>query len=544
MRKYKFENIKYSKKGITLIALIITIVILLILAGITIAQLTGHGLFEKAKLAAEEAKYANAAEKVKLAVNASYDDTGTINDEMLKNNLNDIDGIKPKVTVVTYDLKVTVDGYEFLISKYGQVTALGRNEGLPENTPQTEAGTQVALKEGWGTETTRYIKISDGTEIKGLEKVATVYAVSDGKGNSIPIPYGFYYVGGNLDTGVVISDNETDKYDGKTDKTEHNYATQLKGNQFVWIPCSIENYKKINWGKENAKWDMETNIGEYNQVEKYGGFYVGRYEAGVSTLNETTGKFEDSVTFSNGVSLFNAVSNQTGLHNWDWQNYDYTARQSGTIVTTGSNKATGNIVEKANSIPYYHSDYYTAVEMTRRMYKNDTDRNKYVTSGLVTGTQWDMICKYLQDGGVDVTASDWGNYDNVSLGGTTEETKLRGYYTNVTSGETDGFKSVSNLSNGKTDSSIGTQVILTTGSTEQVKKKNLYDIAGNLWEWTQESSYIKGVDYNLDDTLNSYIIRGGSFNHENVNRPACYRGSAYATVDTANNGFRTVLYIK
>lgn len=40
-----------NQKGITLVALVVTIIILLILAGITIAELTGSGLFEKAKLA-------------------------------------------------------------------------------------------------------------------------------------------------------------------------------------------------------------------------------------------------------------------------------------------------------------------------------------------------------------------------------------------------------------------------------------------------------------------------------------------------------------
>lgn len=42
-----------SENGITLIVLVITIVILLILAGITIIQLTGNGIFEKAKFAKE-----------------------------------------------------------------------------------------------------------------------------------------------------------------------------------------------------------------------------------------------------------------------------------------------------------------------------------------------------------------------------------------------------------------------------------------------------------------------------------------------------------
>ena len=43
-------------KGITLVALVITIIILLILAGISIATLTGSGLFEKARLAEQKSK--------------------------------------------------------------------------------------------------------------------------------------------------------------------------------------------------------------------------------------------------------------------------------------------------------------------------------------------------------------------------------------------------------------------------------------------------------------------------------------------------------
>ena len=52
---------KLRNKGITLIALVITIIILLILAGVAISQLTGRGLFEKVQLAKEE--YENAQEK-------------------------------------------------------------------------------------------------------------------------------------------------------------------------------------------------------------------------------------------------------------------------------------------------------------------------------------------------------------------------------------------------------------------------------------------------------------------------------------------------
>ena len=56
-----------NTKGITLIALVITIIILLILAGITISQLIGSGLFEKAKLAKNRTKEAEEVENQRLS---------------------------------------------------------------------------------------------------------------------------------------------------------------------------------------------------------------------------------------------------------------------------------------------------------------------------------------------------------------------------------------------------------------------------------------------------------------------------------------------
>ena len=47
-----------NNKGITLVALVITIVILLILAGISISALTNTGLFEKAKEAKQKSENA------------------------------------------------------------------------------------------------------------------------------------------------------------------------------------------------------------------------------------------------------------------------------------------------------------------------------------------------------------------------------------------------------------------------------------------------------------------------------------------------------
>ena len=100
------------------------------------------------------------------------------------------------------------------------------NGNLPQNTSENpqEIGTKVALKENWNIE--------------------TVTAISVGNGETVPVPIGFYYVGGDLSTGVIISDEEADKYDGQTDKTTWEHTTNLQGNQFVWIPCTEDEYVK------------------------------------------------------------------------------------------------------------------------------------------------------------------------------------------------------------------------------------------------------------------------------------------------------------
>ncbi len=405
---------------------------------------------------------------------------------------------------------------------------------LPENTPDTDAGTVVKTPSNWGIITPNYTSTENGEIITKSTKIASVYAVSDGEGQTIPVPKGFFYVGGTLNTGVVISDKEQDSYkkNGR-DMTSHEDAEKLIGNQFVWIPCTRQDYVKKDWGQENAKWDMTTNPMEYKQIERYGGFYIGRYEAGVSTYNVNTSKWEDSVTFAEGKSLYNAVAIQTGVvSTWTMQNYDYIAREEGTPVTSGTNKASGKVVVKANSIPYYHADYYTAVEMSGRLY---TGKDTTVQSMLVTGTQWDAMMKFIAEGdNSKVTSIDWGNYDNTSL------TNLRGFYTNVTTaGATDGFKSVEGAL-----TSTNSCVLLTTGATEQVKKKNLYDVAGNLWEWTQEAAYVNGVSYNNNAMQNTSILRGGSFSPAYGTYPTSFR--AYGCTFNAYTayGFRLALYME
>ncbi|MCI8346160.1 MAG: formylglycine-generating enzyme family protein [Clostridia bacterium] len=178
--------------------------------------------------------------------------------------------------------------------------------------------------------------------------------------------------------------------------------------------------------------------------------------------------------------------------------------------------------------------------MSRRLYSN----HEYVKSGLVTGTMWDIMLKYMSDNGVDITSGNWGNRANTTL------TNLSGYYTKIIekseagkiAGETEGFKSA------KTLDTTGICALLTTGSTEQVKKMNLYDISGNLWEWTEETAYSKGSNYDVNGNYNLYMLRGGGAETQTAGNSALYHMYYRAGRNAPNAwtlyGFRPVLFLQ
>ena len=248
---------KRQENGITLIALVITIIVLLILAGVTIAMLTGdNGIISKAmqaKIRTEEAK--------------ETEETG------LNEIENYINGKSAEAGVVVQDLK--------------------------------------SIK-------------SDGTEGEVIGE-----KVSDGAGGVVPIPSGFYYVGGTAKSGTVISDNlaDKDKYKG-----QEVVGTNLSGNQFVFIPVNGIDLKyeqdhtydgkheyvyttELSGYTSQSEWSDDS--GEQASVKNYGGFFIGRYEAGypdeikegtiVNYKNSATGKVPVSKA---GVASWNLV-NQT-----------------------------------------------------------------------------------------------------------------------------------------------------------------------------------------------------------------------------------------
>ena len=122
------EQLKINK-GITLIALVITIIVLLILAGVTIATLTGdNGILTKAQNAKEKNAQKTVEEQINLAVQASRINEGLVIDkDILEQELtnNGIEITKSENDELPWTVKK--DGYVYTISENGEVK---EKEGL------------------------------------------------------------------------------------------------------------------------------------------------------------------------------------------------------------------------------------------------------------------------------------------------------------------------------------------------------------------------------------------------------------------------------
>ena len=126
--KTELKQKNQKEKGITLIALVITIIVLLILAGVTIATLTGeNGILTKATEASKKTGQASAEEQVQLEVTASIGTDGNINIEDLNDNLGNIEGLTHEGETIennpidSLPSTVVVDGNNVIIREDGSV---------------------------------------------------------------------------------------------------------------------------------------------------------------------------------------------------------------------------------------------------------------------------------------------------------------------------------------------------------------------------------------------------------------------------------------
>ena len=357
----KFKNSR--QKGITLIALVVTIVVLIILATVSILAVFGNnGIIVRAQTAKDTHEKGKA------------DETNTLDD------------------------------YASYIGNY-----LDGKGG--------SSGGNIDKDTGWD-----------------LDKVTII---DGGNGTKVPLPNGFHYVGGDISTGLVISDKENDTMDA---------SGVDMGNQFVWIPVTSEedltrtNFDLNGQPTTDEPTDVSDNVDdclepyaygysteqeEFNtmkiQVLKYGGFYIGRYEAGVnSTTLRTKVTTNQTVVCKKGVAPYNYVP-------WGKSMNDVN-----TAFAPGANNS-----DNVNT--------NGAVYLAKNMYSSSNS----VTSTLIYGCQWDAMCRYIGD--------------SQRMTPTKDAPELTG--------------------------SVSTDV-----------SKNIYDLAGNCYEWTMEAYSTYGR-----------VIRGGYY---------------------------------
>ena len=256
------------------------------------------------------------------------------------------------------------------------------------------------------------------------------------------------------------------------------------GNQFVWVPVeNMEIFKRTDWHKnapseeisdiyvepeENEKAE-EAYQKMYYKVKKYGGFYIGRYETGdASSPSERT-----AVRNSDEVAI------KKYLNSYNYVPFKQTSIEGRDI--TGAEQIAKNFGIKNN--------YSTVV------------------TSVVYGVQWDAMLRFIVSETNNVNDSiNWGNYSKSEFT----------------------YKSVYGEDVKKESGEIR---LLRTGASESTKSKNIYDVAGNLYEWTMENSG-NGIK----------IVRGGCY----VINLAQLAAARYAYKDTiANNaiGFRISFYI-
>ncbi len=188
-----FKGKMQRKSGITLISLVVTIIVLLILAGVTIATLTGeNGILSRAQEASENTKRANAEEQVKLAVAGSIGTDGEINIDNLNAELSKIEGITSGLPIKGLPATLTIERYQIIIGEDGNIKESGKwseatnEEGeiiITDGTTELRIGDYINYDPtNEGSNTTTYVS-PQGTYHSSLQEAQKDTNMNMEKGN-------------------------------------------------------------------------------------------------------------------------------------------------------------------------------------------------------------------------------------------------------------------------------------------------------------------------------------------------------------------------
>ena len=430
-----------KNKGITLVALVVTIVVLLILAGVSINLVLGdNGIIAKAKEA--QRKSAEASQN---------------------------------------DLK----GMNGLVSEMEGVLAGNGGAG------GSGAGTKVPAEAT--AETAPYFP--DNTFTKKEGTIDTGLVIQDASGNEyvwvvVPRTTAVYATTGLGKTTFTDADYTSIENDLKEYTKTYRGSTSYSD---VYYPDD----KNVGWFADATAYNNLKNS-MLKSVYENGGFYVGRYEAGIGT---------------NRTSIEAQVNGKYP------------------VPTTAP-------VSKADAYPYTYVTRTQAQNLASNVNSGDK------TSSLMFGVQWDLVLAFMHNKGniADSTltsnSTTIGNYrDSVfQLSQTGKYATMSDRWSlsstwNPSTKSTTDF--VDSSRNKIAQSSRGNGILVTTGTSEKNKVMNIYDVAGNVAEWTLEKT--SNTDHPCAD-------RGGGYSDTGSSCPATFHFDRSTYYGYNVVGFRVSLF--
>ena len=339
------KNLKQTNKGITLIALVITTIVLLILAGVTIATLTGeNGIFSKANEATEETARKTAEEKVAIAVLGSYGENGNIDYDKLNENLENIEGLTSGLPIDKLPATVVVDGYNITINADGTINfheeAVGKGEWNGElNTPILKEGMKAVYWDENGNE----INQNDAN-----------FNVSDW----------FDY---EVQTTSTIQGGSSKWANAKTDD----------GSYWVWIPRF--EYKITPPSTSENAGIIEVNFIPTNKTEPSSGYTIHP----AFTNNIDLGGWDNHIS-GFWISKYE-ISQEISEDNKIWSSRNTTSVQDGNILTNDINN---NLSVRAVSKPNVSSWRFCNIG---NCYTNSYNYNRNLESHLLKNSEWGAV---------------------------------------------------------------------------------------------------------------------------------------------------------
>jgi len=460
-----------NKKGISLVVLIITIIVMIILAGTVVLTLNNTGIVKKAQEAVDQTNLNEVQSLASIKWAEAFLEGKTKRNDLETAVLSGL--VKEGIDITLYRISVT------------------------------DEGVQVALRPQ-----------STGNWI--VDRV-----------DGVPIPKGFVAssaTGENTKLGGLVI------YQGTEAVTDANVdEARTTRNQYVWIP--IEDFSKfVRQGFGAAASKVSNELGTVDN------FWEIKLDSKNMPLTIQDTEFVTPTTLMEVQEMYESVKANRGFYIARYETGIDNQRKSDNGVLEAS------VYSVMGKIPYtyvpwtknntFAEDTNGAVQVARSMYPDTADYG--VVSTLTYGVQWDSILKWWLDTNKITSATnaiDYGNFNNHVIT-SQDELNTGALVWDFTTNEQGEYvsKESASLTYPKVS---GTYWALSTGALKAGKVANVYDMYGNVWEWTMEGYS------NLKRTY-----RGGSF-HSDGSISAYPRVFTCGPSDGFNRvGLRVALYIK